>query len=260
MTRLLVPRRRLLWLVELAGALLALAIAWIFSETSTSPYVTPLPTVLRVFRQTWLFARFFSDFLPSLERLFAGYLLAAVIGVAAGIAVGQSRVLRLAVDPILNFLRATPPPALLPLFIVVLGIGPVMKVVVVFFVCVWPIMLNTTDGIDGLDSTLIETTRSYGITGVDRMRLVILPAIAPRVAVGLRISLSLAVLILIVAEMVASSNGIGYFVLQAQQSFEIPQMWAGTLLLGLLGYGLNAGFGLIERRVLRWHVSQRNED
>jgi ABC-type nitrate/sulfonate/bicarbonate transport system permease component len=119
--------------------------------------------------------------------------------------------------------------------------------------------MNTTDGMDGLDPTLLETVRSYEISGLDRMRLVILPAIAPRVCAGLRISLSLAVLILIVAEMLGSSNGIGFFVLQAQQSFAIPQMWAGTLLLGLLGYSLNAGFGVFERRALRWHTSQRTE-
>ncbi|HEX3804782.1 MAG TPA: ABC transporter permease [Solirubrobacteraceae bacterium] len=257
MRRVLSNRRGLA--VEIAGGLAAIGFLWAYTATSNSPYITPLPTVLRVFQQTWLFADFGSDLLPSLERLAAGYALAAIVGIGAGLVLAQSRVLRMAVDPIMNFLRATPPPALLPLFIVVIGIGPVMKIVVVFFVCVWPIMLNTTDGLDGLDPTLLETVRSYEIRGLDRMRLVILPAIAPRVCAGLRISLSLAVLILIVAEMLGSSNGIGYFVLQAQQSFAIPQMWAGTLLLGLLGYVLNAGFGVFERRTLRWHVSQRTE-
>jgi ABC-type nitrate/sulfonate/bicarbonate transport system permease component len=165
----------------------------------------------------------------------------------------------MAAEPIMSFLRATPPPALLPLFIVVIGIGPLMKILVIFFVCIWPILLNTTDGLDGLDPTLLETARSYDITGLNRLRLVILPAISPRVCAGLRISLSLAVLILIVAEMLGSSNGIGYFVLQSQQSFAIPQMWAGTLLLGVLGYVLNAGFGVFEKRILRWHTAQRTE-
>ena len=206
--------------VEVGTTVLVIVAVWLLSESSSSPYATPLPKI----------------------------------------ALGASRWLRLLFDPVINFLRATPPPALLPLFIVICGIGSLMKIIVVFFVCVWPIMLNTTDGMDGIDPTLLDTARSYGITGWERMRSVVLPAIAPRVFAGLRISLSLAVLILIVAEMVASSNGIGYFVLQAQQSFAIPQMWAGTVLLGLLGWGLNAAFGLAERRVLRWHVSMRGEN
>lgn len=254
-----VRHRRLLGAgVEVGATLCVVAGVWLYTEHANSPYITPLPTVLSVFRKTWLFARFSSDLLPSVERIVIGYALAVISGVAIGLALAQWRPLRLAADPIVSFLRSTPPPALLPLFIVLLGIGSMMKVTVVWFVCVWPILLNTTDGVAGLDPTLLATARAYRIRGLDRLRLVVLPAIGPRVFAGMRVSLSLAVLILVVAEMVASSNGIGYFVLQSQQSFAIPQMWAGTLLLGILGYLLNAGFGLLERRVLRWHFAQRS--
>jgi ABC-type nitrate/sulfonate/bicarbonate transport system permease component len=97
----------------------------------------------------------------------------------------------------------------------------------------------------------------YGITGRDRALHVMLPAASPQIFAGLRTALSLALILMVISEMVASTNGIGYFVLQSQRTFAIPEMWSGIFLLGILGYVLNAGFGLIEKRVLRWHRGAR---
>lgn len=258
MSRLALTRRQLLYgSVEVLATLAVLGGLWAYTESAHSFYVTPLPKILTVFQQTWLFADFATDVVPSLERIFLGYALSVVVGLGLGLALSSSRAVRLAADPVVSFWRSLPPPALIPLFLVMFGIGTTAKVMVIFFVCVWPILLNTMDGVAELDQTLIDTTRSYKISGLDRLRLVILPAIAPRVAAGMRISLSIAVLILVVSEYYGSTNGIGFFVLNAETTFSIPQMWAGTLLLGLVGFLLNAAFSAGERHVLRWHFALR---
>ena len=113
------------------------------------------------------------------------------------------------------------------------------------------------DGVTGIDPTMRETARSYGVSGRDRLWRIVLPAASPQIFAGMRTSLSLALILLVISEMVASTNGIGFFVLQSQRSFAIPEMWAGILLLGLLGYALNLIFLLAERRVLAWHRGAR---
>ena len=125
------------------------------------------------------------------------------------------------------------------------------------FVCVWPVLLNTIDGVTGIDPTLRETARVYGVSGRDRLLRIVLPAASPQIFAGMRTSLSLALILMVISEMVASTNGIGFFVLQSQRSFAIPEMWSGILLLGLLGYALNLIFVLVERRVLAWHRGAR---
>jgi ABC-type nitrate/sulfonate/bicarbonate transport system permease component len=237
---------------------LALLVLWgVASRGSDTYYFPPLTDILQTFMDTWVFERVRSDVVPSLTRLALGYGIACLLGVGVGLALGLSRPLRRATDPIVQFLRAIPPPALLPFGILVLGVGNSMKVFIIAFVCVWPVLLNTIDGVAGVDPTLRETARVYGIGTADRLVRVTLPAAAPQIFAGMRTSLSLALILMVISEMVASTNGIGYFVLQSQRSFAIPEMWSGILLLGILGYVLNAIFLLVERRVLRWHRGAR---
>jgi len=236
-------------------ALLGLWAAW--SASSDTFYFPPLTDIFEKFQETWLFDRVGSDVVPSLERLAFGYVIAVVVAVAVGIPLGMNPTLRAATSPIVEFLRAIPPPALLPFAIVVLGVGNSGKIFLIAFVCLWPVLLNTIDGVTGIDPTLNETARVYGVKGRDRLWRIILPAASPQIFAGMRTSLSLALILMVISEMVASTNGIGFFVLQSQRSFAIPEMWSGILLLGLLGYLLNVAFVLIERRVLAWHRGAR---
>ena len=252
------PRRRLLAIgLEVTVPLLVL-VAWgLASAGSETYYFPPLTDILSTFADTWLFERVGSDAVPSLVRMGLGFGIAVVVAVTAGLLLGMSPRGRRAASPIVEFLRAIPPPALLPFAILVIGVGNSMKVFIIAFVCVWPILLNTVDGVTGVDPTLRETTRVYGIAGPDRLWRVMLPAASPQIFAGMRTSLSLALILMVISEMVASTNGIGYFVLQSQRTFAIPEMWSGILLLGILGYTLNGAFVLIERRVLRWHRGAR---
>ena len=250
-------RRALPLFLEVAAPLALLALWALLSSSSDTYYFPPLTDILQAFADTWLFERVGSDVVPSLVRLALGYGLACVVAVVCGLALGLSRTLRVAADPAVQFLRAIPPPALLPFGILVLGVGNSMKVFIIAFVCLWPVLLNTVDGVAGVDPTQRETASVYGIGARDRLLHVVLPAASPQIFAGMRTALSLALILMVISEMVASSNGIGYFILQAQRSFAITEMWSGILLLGILGYVLNAVFMLIERRVLRWHRGAR---
>jgi ABC-type nitrate/sulfonate/bicarbonate transport system permease component len=251
-------RRRLLETgLEVTVPILVL-VAWgLASAQSETYYFPPLTDILSTFADTWLFERVGSDVVPSLVRMGLGFGIAVVVGISVGLALGLSPRGRRAAAPIVEFLRAIPPPALLPFAILVIGVGNSMKVFIIAFVCIWPILLNTIDGVTGVDPTLRETTRVYGISKRESVWRVMLPAASPQIFAGMRTSLSLALIMMVISEMVASTNGIGYFVLQAQRTFAIPEMWSGILLLGILGYTLNGAFVLIEKRVLRWHRGAR---
>lgn len=243
--------------IEILTPLALLAALWWYTANADSYYYPPLGDIFRAFADTWVFERVRADVLPSLGRLAAGYAIAALLGIAAGVVLGRRPTLRRMASPIIEFLRAIPAPALIPFAILVLGVEDDAKIFLIAIVCVFPILLNTIDGVAGVEPTLLDTTRVYRIGRVDQLRYVVLPAAAPQIFAGLRTSLSLSLILMVISEMVASSNGIGYFILQSQRSFAITEMWSGILLLGLLGYLFNAVFTLIERRVLAWHIGAR---
>ena len=243
--------------LEVTVPIVLLTLWALWSASGDTFYFPPLTEILTTFEETWLFERVGSDVLPSLQRLGLGYAIAVVVAVAVGLPLGLSPLLRRATSPLVEFLRAVPPPALLPFAIVVLGVGNAGKVFLIAFVCIWPVLLNTIDGVTGIDPTLNDTARVYGVSGRQRLLRIVLPAASPQIFAGMRTSLSLALILMVISEMVASTNGIGFFVLQSQRSFAIPEMWSGILLLGLLGYLLNLIFLLVERRVLAWHRGAR---
>jgi sulfonate transport system permease protein len=164
---------------------------------------------------------------------------------------------RRALEPVLDFFRSLPKPALLPIAIVALGVGDSMKIFIIAFGALWPILLNTIDGVRGVDSMQLEMARVYGLTRRQRIFKVILPAASPQIFVGARVALAIAMILMVISEMVASTNGLGYFVLLSQQTFAIPEMWAGIILLGIIGYLTNFLFVLTERRLLAWHAGWR---
>jgi ABC-type nitrate/sulfonate/bicarbonate transport system permease component len=176
-----------------------------------------------------------------------------VIGILVGTLIGLSARARDYVNPIVQFLRAIPPPALLPLFIVLLGIGDVMKATMILFGVVWPILLNTADGVSSVEPLHRETGRVYRIGFRDELVRIILPSAAPKIFAGLRVSLSIAVILMVISEMVATVNGVGFELVQAQRSFRSLDVWATIVLLGIIGYALNALLGIIEGHVLSWH-------
>ncbi|QYX76214.1 ABC transporter permease [Streptomyces akebiae] len=246
---------RLLFVVALP--LVLVTAWWLVSDDSTDIFWPPLRTILATFPDVWTTERLRADVLPSLLRLTAGYALAAVVGVALGTVIGSYRRVRAVCEPVLEFLRAVPPPVLVPVIMLFAGIGDTMKIAVIASGCVWPILLNTVEGVRAVDSVMAETARSYGITGAARLRNVVLRSASPQIFAGLRQALSIGIILMVISEMTAASNGLGYTIVQFQRGFAIPDMWTGILVLGLLGFLLSVVFRLVERRVLGWYHGLR---
>jgi ABC-type nitrate/sulfonate/bicarbonate transport system permease component len=226
---------------------------WVLSEHSTSPFYPPLHTILTTFRETWLFSHVGSDVVPSLVRFAVGFALGVALGIFFGVLFGRLRTVDLAFQPTVQFARSIPAVGLVPVSIALLGIGNAPKIWLIGFVCMFPILLNTIDGVRGIEPGLEDVGRSFRLSRVQRIFSIQLPSAAPQIFAGMRIALALAFIMMIITEMVGATNGIGYVTLNAQQSFEVPLMWSGMILLAILGAALNFLFLLMERRVLRWH-------
>ena len=190
---------------------------------------------------------------PSLGRLLLGWALACLLGIAIGIAAGRSDRLADYLSPLIHFFRAIPPPTLVPIFIVLFKIGTQMQVATIVFGVIWPVLLNAMDGARSVDQVKLETARAFRLSRTTRVLQVILPASAPKIFAGLRLSLSTALILMVISELVGSTNGIGYLQMLAQGTTDVPGVWEGIVLLGLLGFALNGIFLLVERRALAWH-------
>ena len=198
-----------------------------------------------------------TDVLPSLARLAGGYAIAVALGVGTGLLIGSSPALRALTEPILEIFRAIPPPAVVPLLVALAGIDNLMKVLVIVFGCVWPILLNTVAGVRAVDPVLADTARCYGITGPARVRRLILRSASPQIVTGMRQALSIGIILMVISEMKAASEGLGFTIVQFQRGFQIPEMWSGVLVLGFIGVVLALLFRLVERRVLVWYHGVR---
>ncbi|GAA4249955.1 ABC transporter permease [Dactylosporangium darangshiense] len=240
------------------GLPVVLLVTWWFASAGSQDfYQPPLETIFRVFPDTWTAARLRSDVLPSLLRLFAGYGLAVALGIALGVAIGGNRTLRALTEPVLEFLRAIPPPVLVPVLILVSGFSDRTKILVIVLGAVWPVLLNTVEGVRGADEVLVDTCRTYRVRGWLRLRTFVLRAASPQIMVGARQALSISIIMMVIGELLGTTNGLGYTVIEFQRGFQIPEMWSGVFILGLLGVALSVLFRLVERQVLRWYHGAR---
>lgn len=197
------------------------------------------------------------DIAISLQRSGLAFGAALALGIPMGLLMGQIRAVEEALDPILQFFRQTSALALYPVFILLLGLGEASKVFVIFWATLFPILLATIGGVKQVDRKLIEMAQAFGARRVTIFARVILPAAVPSIFVGLRLSATTALLLLIAAEMIGANKGLGFQVMNAQYNFQIPQMFAAILLLALLGLGANAVLVALQRRLCRWAETAR---
>ncbi len=252
-------------LTLLAARLVALAVAvaaWqLGTEAAGNPFFLPPSRIgPDMYHQwfsgpaghLWLTPDATANLLPSLGRMLAGWAIAAAAGVAIGVAIGRLPLLADLTEPGVHFARAVPPPALVPVFLLLFNIGTGMELAAIIFGVIWPVLLNSIDGARHVHPGHLETARAFRIPPLTRLGRIILPSAAPKIAAGLRLSLALALVMMVISEFVGSTNGIGREMLQDQSLFNVLGMWDVIVLLGLLGMVLNAAFGLVERRVLAW--------
>lgn len=240
------------YLVALPVILIGL---WWVGTLGETNFFVPTPALLvETFGETWFDGeRIASDVIPSIGRLVVGVGIAIVLGIVVGLLVGLNRTLRALTEPVFEFFRALPPPVLVPVLMLLVGINDGMKVAVIISGCVWPVLLNTIEGVRSIDPVQNETSRSYGISGFSRIRYQVLPAATPSIMAGIRQCLSIGLILMVISEMFASSSGLGFTIVQFQRSFAIPEMWSGIAVLGLIGVAMSFIFQWCERRVLRWY-------
>ena len=201
----------------------------------------------------WPTSEFVSNVEASVSRFAAGYAIGALVGVAVGVSMGSSRRVRQALEPLVELLRATPAIALVPALIVILGAGDRMRITVIAFGVVFPVLVNSMDGVRAASPELRETASLFRMGRAERMLRVDLPAALPSIFAGLRVAVSIGLVMVVVSEFVGGGDGLGHYILVEQSQFDIPAMYAGILFLGLLGFVLNRVFVLVERRALSWH-------
>lgn len=240
------------------GVLFLALILWqVIAQLIQSFYFPPLSSVAVSFYENLLAPSFLLDHaVPSLVRMFSGYLIAAVAGIMIGVLTGSSRSLFETLDPFFEFFRAIPAPIIIPVGILLLGISDAMKVFVIAFGTFWPVLLNSNDGARSVSQERLDTAAIFGLGRSQTIVRVVFPSALPMIFAGLRIGLSLSIIMMVISEMIGSTNGIGYFILDAQRTFQVEEMFAGIALLAFLGYLLNMIFLVLERRILAWHHGQ----
>lgn len=195
-----------------------------------------------------------SQLVVTLKHMGFGYVIGSSIGILFGLAMGQSRQLWRLLEPFIEIARPVPLSALVPLLILFLGIDDALKVTVVSIGAFFPVFMNTFAGVRSVSRTMRDTGATFGVGPIRTTLEIILPAAAPMIFVGLRYALTVGLVIALVSEMIAGNDGMGYFVIRAQQNLSVVQLFAGVFTLAFLGYALNFLFLILERVVLPWHA------
>lgn len=237
--------------------LLMLSAWWLATVNGGSLYFPPPATVLEHFQENWLFGLVGTHVVPSLMRMISGLVVGVFLGIVMGLIVGRINILHRATKPWFALLRSMPGPTIVVMFLVLFGTGSLGKVYMIAFVSLFPVLMNTIDGVRATEPVLLDVARSYRLSYAEQIFKVVLPAAMPQIAVGIRTSVSLAFIVMIVSEYFGGTNGIGYFTRDSASAFAIPDMWSGMLLLGILGIAINILVAASQRRALRWYVGAK---
>lgn len=230
---------------------------WVASAHSHTTFFAPLSKIMTRSRKIWLFDRFGSDALPSLRNLAIGFAIAATVGIAIGLAIGMLNRVRELFEPVLALFRSLPGVAFVPILITIMGFETSMRVTTIAVAATFPVVIATVDGIRAVDSVALDVAHAYRLPFHRRLTSVYLPAAAPRIFAGLEIALFTAVVVMIASELSGVTVGIGAQTILAQQTFAFTDMWAGVVLLAIIGVVSNLLFRVVQFVVLRWYRGAR---
>lgn len=218
-------------------------------------FLPPLSAVLESFWELLTSGELGKHVGTSLTRAGTGFAIAVLLAIPLGIAIGWWASVAQFLGPFLELFRNTAALALLPVFILVLGIGETSKITLVVYACFFPILLNTIAGVRTVDPLLVKSARSLGLPPVRLFQKVVLPAAVPTIFTGIRMAGTSSILVLIAAEMVGAKAGLGYLITYAQFNFQITNMYAGIIAISLVGVSINAVLVTLERYFSRWRTT-----
>lgn len=242
------------WLGSLALLLALVALWWVASNAGwVSRVFLPTPQATAASLVEGLRGGELLGFTrATVGRMLMGWLLASLVGVALGAAIGVSPTVRAWVEPTLEFIRPLPASALLPLAISIFGLSPSMVLSVVAFGAMWPVLLATVHGFAHVEPRLSEVARCLQLPRMAFVWKMGLPNAMPDILAGMRLALTVSLIVAVVGEMIASQSGLGQAILLAARSFHASELFAGIVLLGLIGFASNALLAVAERKLLRW--------
>jgi ABC-type nitrate/sulfonate/bicarbonate transport system permease component len=236
------------WLI-----LVVFGVWWFATANSTNVFIPSLESILVSLGRDLSNGVIASGAAYSLGNLAAGLLIAVTVGIIGGLILGETKRLREIVDPVIHFFRSVPQAALVPLIIGAFGIGQGPKIYTIAFACMWPVLLNTIDGVLGVEPTIRKFSKVYRIPRGLHFRRVVLPAALPQIVAGVRVALPIGITVMVVSELFAANKGLGFYILNSSATFMVPETWAGALLVGVIGYILSLLFVVLERRILSWY-------
>lgn len=219
-------------------------------------FLPPFSTVLEAWWRLLLSGDLADHVQASLTRSLNGFALAIVLAVPLGLLVGRYSRLANILGPVLEIFRNTAALALLPVFVLILGIGETSKVALVIYSCSWPILLNTISGVKNVDPLLVKSGKTLGLSPFRLFQKVILPAAVPTIFTGIRLAGAYSILVLVAAEMVGAKAGLGYLINYAQFNFQVPEMYAGIITISGLGLLFNQLLVYVERKFTAWKAAQ----
>lgn len=219
----------------------------------------PVSDVARSLGQSAGSSVFWAAVLDTVLQWAGGLAGSVLLGIPLGLLIGYRSLTFRSTRTTIDFLRTIPPVMLLPLFVLVLGSGPRMVVLLAIYAAIWPVLVQTISGVRAVESLTMDTARVFHISATRRFHSILLPAVSPFVFSGLRVSAVIALFIAIVCELVAGSPGLGQLMTQAQLAGDSPGIYAYILATAVIGLLINAAVGLLERRALAWHESQHTE-
>jgi ABC-type nitrate/sulfonate/bicarbonate transport system permease component len=189
----------------------------------------------------------------TLRRAAFGFLLAAVTMIPLGIVIGRSRGLAAVLEPVIDLLRPLPPIAIVPVVMLFAGIGDAAKVSVITFAAAFPILIHAIDGVRGIHPMYSTVSRSLRLAPLEQRFSVDLHAVMPVLFMGLRLAIASALLVAVTSEMLMSTDGIGLFILHAQERFQLASGLAAIVVVAIVGWAVNRLLQVVDRRLLAWH-------
>jgi sulfonate transport system permease protein len=245
------------------GAIILFVLAWqLASQLSLvdPSVIPPFTAVMAAMAHGFMDGTLANNMLVSLRRSGIAFGIAVSLAIPLGLFMGSFQRFEDVVDSLLQLFRQTSALAIYPIFILLLGLGETSKVMIIFWAALFPVLLNTISGVKLVDRRLIEMARVFGTSRADVFKRVVLPAATPAIFVGLRLSATTSLLLLVAAEMIGANRGLGFMIINSQYNFQLPLMFAAIVLLALIGLAVNCGLLALQSWFCRWDTANARKE